>query len=132
MAQLKGRSVVVKASTDGTVWNTVGEMNSADMSLAGNTIDVTKFGDDFIEKIQGLRDCSWQLDGFYDPTDTQGQVVIRSALLNDTACYIQFLFDGVAGFSQQVKPSKFEVKAGVADAVSVSITLDGTGAITTV
>lgn len=132
MSQLAGRSVVVKASTNGTTFNTVAELNSCDMALAGNTIDVTTFGDDFIAKIQGLRDCSWTCDGNYDPTDATGQAAIRDALLNDTDVYVQFLFDGAAGFKQQVRPSKFEVKATPADPVTVSFTLDGTGAVTAV
>ena len=132
MAQLKGRSVVVKTSPDGTTFTAVGELNACDMGLAGATLDVTKFSDTFIEKIQGLRDCSWTLDGFYDPGDTSGQVAIRGALLNDTACYIEILFDGTAGLKQQVVPSKYDVKAAVAGVVAVSITLDGTGPVTAV
>lgn len=132
MSALAGRGVVVSVSTDGTVYNAVQELNSCDMSLAGNTLDVTQFGDAFIEKIQGIRDCSWTLDGFFAPLDTTGQVAIRSALVNDTALYVKIVWDGTHSILQQVKPSKFEVKAGVADTVSVSITLDGTGVVTIV
>lgn len=132
MAALAGRGVVVSVSTDGSVYNAVQELNSCDMSLAGNTLDVTQFGDSFIEKIQGIRDCQWQMDGFFAPLDTTGQAAIRSALVNDTTLYVKIVWDGTHSILQQVKPSKFEVKAGVADTISVSITLDGTAAVTIV
>lgn len=130
MSALAGRGVTVSVSTDGSVYNAVTELNDCDMSLAGNTIDVTQFGDTFIEKIQGIRDCSWTLDGFFAPADTNGQVAIRSALVNDTPLYVKIVWDGSHSILQQVKPSKFEVKAAVADTVSVSITLDGSGPVT--
>ena len=137
MAQLKGRKITVQVSPDDTAWSTLGEMNSADMSVAGNTLDVTKFGDDDVERILGLRDCSWSFSGFYDPTDTNGQVAAQSSLLNDTPLYVQVQFNpggtsGQKGFKQQVIVSKLDVKATVADTVTIDLSCDGTGAITAV
>jgi predicted secreted protein len=72
------------------------------------------------------------LGGFYNPTDTNGQAAIRSAFLNDTSLFIQFLPDGSTGFKQEVKVSKFEVSAGVDGTVEVSIDLEGSDAISLV
>ena len=135
MSQFMGRSITVSASTDGTTWHAIGEMDTAELSINGATIDVTKFGDNDIERVLGLRDANWSLSGRYDPTDTLGQVVVRSSLLNDTPCYLQFEFNpsgtsGNKGFHQQVIVSKFDIKATAASTVDVSITADSTGAIT--
>jgi hypothetical protein len=135
VAQFAGRSITVKTGTDGTTWSAIGEMDTAELSINGATIDVTKFGDNDIERILGLRDANWSLSGRYDPTDTTGQVVLRSSLLNDTPVYLQFEFDpsgtsGNKGFHQQVIVTKFDMKATAAGTVDLSLTADSTGAIT--
>lgn len=137
MAVVKGRNVVVNVGTDGSTWNPIGELNSADMQLNGNTLDVTKFGDTFIEKVLGLRDCQWTLSGFADHTDTLGQNVVSTAFLTDGPLYIEILFDpsatsGQKGFSQQVVVSKYDRKAAANSTVDMSCTLDGTGPVTAV
>lgn len=137
MTQFAGRKVVVDVGTDGATWNPVGELNQADMGLNGALLDVTKFGDDDIERALGLRDCQWTLSGFYDPTDSTGQKVIRDALLNNTALYVKIQFNpgggaGLVGFSQQVICSKYNPGAQVAGTVTFSCQLDSTGPITAV
>lgn len=129
---LKGKSVVIQASSDDTTYNTVAELNDATMSFSGDNIDITSFGDNFINRIQGLKDNTFSLAGFYDPSDTNGQVAIRDAWLNDTAMHLQFLSDGTNGFKQEVKISSFEISAAVDGAVEVSIEAEGTGAVTAV
>lgn len=135
MAQFTGRSITVKTGTDGVTWQAIGEMDTAELSINGATLDVTKFSDNDVERILGLRDANWSLSGRYDPTDTNGQVVIRSSLLNDTPVYLQFEFNpsgtaGQKGFHQQVIVTKFDIKATAAGTVDVSISADSTGAIT--
>ena len=137
MAQFTGRATVVNVSVDNATWHPVGEVNSADMALSGATLDVTKLGDNVIERILGLVDCQWTLAGFYDPTDTNGQVAVRSSLLSNTPLYVQVLFNpggsaGAKGFSQQVVCSKYEPAAQVAGVVTFSMQLDGDGPITAV
>lgn len=129
---IAGKNVVVAASTNGTTFNTVAELNDASMSISGDNIDVTEFGDQFINRIQGLKDVSWSLSGFYVHGDTQGQAAIRTALINDSAIYIRIFWDGSTGFRQEVKVSTFEVSAAVDGEVAVSIELEGTGPVTVV
>lgn len=129
---LAGKSLRIKVSTNGTTFNLVAELNDATMSLSGDNLDITTFGQDYINRIQGLKDCTYSLSGFYKSDDTNGQVVIRDALINDTALYVQFLPDGTTGFKQEVKVSSFELSGTVDGTNDLSIDLDGTGAITTV
>lgn len=127
---LAGKDLVVQVSTasDGT-YNTIADLNSATMTHAGNTIDISEMGVDYVQRIMGLKDCTYSLGGFYDPTDTTGQVRIRNAWLNDTALYVAFLPDGSTGFKQEVKVSNFEISASADGAVEVSIDLEGSGAV---
>jgi len=127
---LAGKNLVVQVSTaTGGTYNTVADINSATMTHAGNTIDVSAMGTDYIQRIMGLKDCTYSIGGFYDPTDTTGQVRIRNAWLNDTALFVAFLPDGSTGFKQEVKVSNFEISASADGAVELSIDVEGTGAV---
>lgn len=126
---LAGKRVVIKASTNDVTYNNVLELNDASLSAEGENIDVTEFGDDWINRIQGLKDVSLSLSGFWAPADTTGQVVIRNSLINDTDLFIQYLPDGTNGFKAPVKVATFEISAAVDGAVEVSIDLEGNGAV---
>lgn len=129
---LSGKNVVINVSTDDVDYYKVAELNDGTLTIDGDNIDISSFGDDFINRIQGLKDGSYSLAGFRVPTDTNGQEAINSALLNDTSLYIQFLADGSNGFQQEVKVATFETSAAVDGSVEVSIDLEGTGPITAV
>lgn len=126
---MKGRSLLVKASTDGSTWYTVANLNEASMSNGAENIDITTFTKSYINRLQGLKDVTYSLSGFYDSTDTNGQVALRSAWENDSTIYIGFLPDGTAGWEQVVKVSSFEISGSVDGAVELSIELEGNDAI---
>lgn len=132
---LAGKSLKVRVSTTaggaGT-YTDVAELNSASMSQSGTNFDVSAFADTFIKRLQGLKDASYQISGFWVPTDTNGQVALRNAWLNDTTLWVQFLPNGTAGFKQEVKVSQIDFNASVDGAVEFSATLEGTGAIVAV
>ena len=127
-----GRNTIIKVSTDGTAFSAVDGLNKAEMDFDGNNLDVTKFGMDFVARIQGIKDATYSLGGFLENTDTDGQVAIRDAWLNDTDLYVQFLGDGSAGFKQKVKVNKYSESSAPDDLVQVSIDLDGTDDVTAV
>lgn len=127
-----GKNVVVEVSDDDLVYNTLSEINDMSGSFEGDNIDVSVFGTDFIKRIQGLKDGTWSLSGFYDPTDTTGQIAVRNAWLNDTELWIRVKPTPTEGFKQEVKVASIEVSAAVDGAVEVSIELEGTGVITIV
>lgn len=127
---LAAKATVVEASVDDLAWSVVAEINDAGPSLSADNQDVTVFGDNWIDRIQGLKDGSWSLSGFYVSTDTNGQVRIMNAFLNNTALYIRvYPGGGTAGFKQQVKVSSFEVSNAVDGVAELSIELEGAGAV---
>ena len=130
---ISGKSMTIKVATAaaGTYTN-VAEIKEASMSQAGNNQDVSTFDNDWVLRLQGLKDATYSLSGFYNPTDANGQVAIRNAWLNDTPLFVQFLPNGTAGFRQEVRVSSYEVSASADGAQEVSIELEGNGAIVAV
>jgi predicted secreted protein len=129
---ISGRNTLVQVSTNGTTWNTVAELNETTATIEGDNQDVTRFGDSFVRRILGLKDASYELSGFRDATDTNGQEAILDALLNDTTLHVKFLGDGTSGFQQEVKVASFEESSSVDGVVEVSIEFEGTGPVTRV
>lgn len=107
-----GKNLDVRVSTAATgTFNSVADLNEASISQSGNNQDVSTFDSDWIRRIQGLKDASYSLSGFYNPTDAAGQTLLRTSWLNDTPLFVQSLPDGTTGFQQEVKVSTFEVSA---------------------
>lgn len=75
MAQLSGTAGSVVA---GTV--TVGEISEWSLNLSASTVDVTAFGDNWIEKIVSVRDASGSFSGNMDLADTAQGTLINSML----------------------------------------------------
>lgn len=133
MSGIAGRSTLVKVSTSsGSGYNTVAGLKSANHSIDAAAIDDNEFGVVWVQKIQGLKDGKLSLSGQYRPSDTTGQVVIQTSLLDDSDLFVEVLFDGTNGWRQQMRCSKFAADASLEGIVGVSIELEGTGAITAV
>lgn len=137
MPGVAGKKTRVRlATTVNGTYNLVAGIKSASYTIDGAPLDDSEFGVDWIQRIQGLKDFKVTLSGTYRPDDTNGQVVARAALLNDTALFARVLPDGGttanAGFQCEVKVTKFAVDPSVDGIVGVSIELEGTGAATLV
>jgi len=128
---LKGKNVNIEVSSDDTVYNIVADLNEASIGLEAENIEVTAFCSEFIQRIQGLKDNTFDLSGFYNPADTLGQILIRDSWLNDEDLYVRYIIDKNTGegFKQQVRVASFEIDATVEDAIELSIDLEGTGAV---
>lgn len=127
-----GKRFVVEVSVDNTAWNRVAEMNDASFSIEGDAQDITAFGDEFVRRIQGIKDTSFSMSGFANEDDLLGQRAIKLALINDTPIYCRMLYDGVNGMSQEVKVESYECSAGVDGVAEVSMDMAGTGPVTLV
>jgi predicted secreted protein len=128
-----GKDMVVRvAASSAGPFTAVADLKEASLSQSGNNQDVSTFGTEWIRRIQGLKDASYSLSGFYAPGDADGQVAIRDAWLAGTPLFVQFLPDGSTGFQQEVRVSTYEVSAAADATQDVSIELEGTGPITAV
>lgn len=133
MAATAGKKARVKVSTtSGGTYNNVLGVQTASHELSGSNIDVSELGVDYVQRIQGLKDGRLSLSGNLRTDDTNGQLVIRAALLNDTDLFVKVLpDDGVtvgAGFLQQMRVASWRDDGGVSDKAGWSVELEGTGA----
>ncbi len=132
MALRAADSIVSVATTSGGTYNAVDGLTGYGMSRKGNPIDITLIGAEFIERMQGLKDASYSLSGFYEPADTTGQVVIEDAWMNNTDLFVKVLPDGTNGFRQQVVVDSFDTDGEADGGVELSIELSGAAAMVAV
>ena len=136
MAVTAGRlgAVTISTTAGGAgAYTAVKGVNQGTHSIDRVSIDVSAMGVDWIQRILGLGDGKLSLSGFRDAADVTGQNVLRDALLTPPAeLWVQYLYDGTNGYKQQVVCTKFSVDGKVASANSLTIDLEGTGAITKV
>ena len=128
-----GKNTLVQVSTaTGGTYTTIAEMNSQSATLNGASLDVTAFGAAWKSKIQGLKDASYQVSGFWKSTDTSGQTAVRLALVNDSTLFVRVEIDGTTTnyFLQEIKVTDYSVKSAVDGLVELSMSFDGTGAPT--
>lgn len=111
------------------------KVRDATLSVETDTIDVTSFDTrGWAENVASFK--SWSVDAelLYVPLDTT-QEAIKDALFNDTGLKINlFPRDDPAadGFEGNVIVTSYEVGIPVDDAVTISVTLTGTGELTTI
>lgn len=127
---IAGKKTRVYVSPNDTTYSLVADINDSGLTLNGENLDITAFGDEWKKRLQGLKDGKWDISGFHNPGDTNGQKAIQNALINDTDLYMKILFDGTNGFKQKVLVSEFSPKAGVDKDVAISISAEGDGAVT--
>ena len=133
---LKGISARLKVSTTaggaGT-YTDVAEIRDATITLDGQNLDVSFFGTSaWTTRIQGRKDVTLDATGYLVPGDTNGQVAIRNAYINDTELWAEYLWDGTAGFKFQCRVASFSSAADVDGIVGITIRLEGTSAVTVV
>lgn len=89
-------------------------------------LEITQFGDDYKNRIAGLKDTNVSISGNYDPADTTGQDVL---VPGDTV-WIGVYPQGTAVAGKQVKAivENYELSASVADKQTFSASLQGIGA----
>lgn len=114
--------------------NTVAELNSITNAFTGDSLDVTNFSSTGVRSfIAGLRSGTMNIAGFYDPTDTNGQVAMMTAFLAGSALSTcKFLTNGTNGFSADAIVTNYTLDATPSGTVNFSATLQLTGTISVV
>lgn len=127
----KNTLVQVSTATAGT-YTTIADMNNQSASLNGENLDVSAFGAAWRSRIQGLKDASYDVSGFWKSTDTAGQTAVRNAMVNDSTLFVQVLIDGTTTnyFKQEIKVSNYAVNSSVDGVVELSMSFEGSGAPT--
>lgn len=126
------KAQVLVCTTSGGTYHQVQGVKEAQHSPAATNVDDSEQGVDWVQRIQALKDAKLTLTGGRRTGDTNGQEVIKTAFLNDSSLFVQYLEDGTHGYQQQMRCSKFETSAKVEDKIDWSCELEGTGPITTI
>jgi hypothetical protein len=73
----------------------------------------------------GERSSTYDINGLYDPADTDGQNVLRDAYESGEDVYLRVLHDGEAGYLQGVKVTEYSDSA-TADGEYVEVSFSAT------
>jgi TP901-1 family phage major tail protein len=113
----------------------IAQVRDATLSIEASEIDVTSFDSNgWVENIAGLKSWSVDAEALFDPADASQQDVY-DALVEGTALSIQLFPKDAAsqkGYAGTVIVTSFEVGVPLDDAVTVSLTLTGSGALESV
>lgn len=110
--------------------STAAEIKSWSIDGGADMLDVTNFGSGgWKENIAGLREWSASVEGNWDMTDTNGQKALQDAWLNGSSVAVKFYVDGTKNYSGSAYISGLSPEVAVDDAATVSIDLQGTGAL---
>ena len=129
MSALAGKGSSLKIGA-----NTVVGINDVSLTINGDEIDVTTFSSNgWKEFIQGLKSGKVTAKGLYEPTDTNGQVALRTAWLNGTTvANVQVMVDATHGFSASVLTTGMDIGTTPEGEVAVTFNLTVTGAVSVV
>jgi len=132
MPGISGKKARLRVGTSlAAVTNLVAGLKSLSLEIDGQTVDDNEFGDDWVQRVQTMKDWKISGSGSYRPTDTNGQLAIRASQINDTDLFAAFLPDDSvtanAGLKGQVLVTKFQIDPAMDGISAVSIELQGTG-----
>lgn len=133
MAVHEGKYAILQVDVSGTPTQ-FGEVKSYTLEITSNTIDVSTIGTDWKQYLRGQRGWSGTIECFYDPTDA-AQAELESKVDAGETVHLTFLDLGEG--SGNPKKEGDAVITGVTttvateDAIGLSISFQGTGALTT-
>jgi predicted secreted protein len=134
MATYSGQDGHVKIGT-----YEVAEMASWNLTISANEIAINVFGTSWTKTEQGIKSWSCSLDGFYDLSDTNGQVAIKNAFWNNTLLTTVRLYvndtsywtpDLTTDSSAGARVTNYSPTQTADNVAQVSISLAGSGPIT--
>jgi predicted secreted protein len=109
--------------------NTVANVQSWELPLAAGMYDVSVMGTSWQQYIPGLNGAKGKISGFFDTTDTNGQVALLNAELNGTLMTLKLYVSATHYFSGSAYISDVDVKTPVNAPVTADFSAQFTGAI---
>lgn len=111
MAVLQGSDFLLHVETAvAATYVIVNDMNSFSKSGSRDTARTPVFGRATPYTSTAPKEATYDVGGLFNPTDP-GQIRLREAEANNTPIKIKVMYDGVNGFTQEVKVSSFEYSA---------------------
>ncbi len=126
MATHIGRDGVVKVGS-----NAVAEVRSFSINQTADTVEDTTMGDTARTRLVTLTSFDGSLDVFWDETDTNGQVALAPGSNVTLELYPEGDSTGDTYYSGSVNVTGLSISTSVDGMIEASITVEGTGALTT-
>lgn len=105
--------------------------NDLSLSVSGNEVDISHFGESNRLKVKTLMDCSGSISGTYRPADAGAVAILAAAQASGDAAkvVIELLTDGTNGFSIPAIALSVDFSVGVDGVwnISVPFTYDDSG-----
>ena len=124
-----------KVYVGGTSGNHIMDVNNATFTVNREIVDITAFKESangFRDRLTNLGDAGGSMSGFYNPTDTNGQVVLRaSALTGSEVSGLTVLAASSAGtgFKCNAFVESFEKTSAVEGAVGFTMSFQSNGVV---
>jgi predicted secreted protein len=134
MATYSGQDGHVKLGS-----NEVAEMASWTLNISANEVPINVFGTSWNKTQQGIKSWNATVNGFFDLTDTNGQVAIKNAFFGNTLLTNFRLYaddtsywtpDVTTDSSAGCRITSYTPSQSADNVAQVSITVAGTGPIT--
>ena len=125
----KGSVFKVSATAGGAgSYTTVAEGKNADQTFNSAALDQSYFGQEWKNHIYGLSEAEWSLEvNCKMGSDANGQDAIIAAQINKTELWVQFLWNGTAGYKQKVIVTKWSISTNVDGIVMIKFDFKGDG-----
>ncbi len=109
----------------------IAELRSWSLNTTADNYDASVLGDTWREFVSGLKGWSGNMTGFYAlTTDTNGQRVLYSALINNTSVVVVFqTAQGGGSFEGTVHLTSANVSAPVDNLITLDFSFVGTGSL---
>jgi len=124
MTAIAGYAGSVKIST-----NVVLEIDKWDLSIDADIYDTSSFPNAWKTQIPGLKKWSGTFAGRQYQGDATGQALVQAGLLGGTSIALALFTDGTHNYSGTAFIKQMSIKTAVSSTVDVSISFEGSGAL---
>jgi len=124
MAETLGLDARIKLAT-----TVVARMRSWNLTVNGEMIDVTEFGDEWINNVGGIRSWSASIEGMVDLAEAQQDTLRAAALAGTKLTTLRFYIDGTEYYLGDCYISSYTITAENKSVVSFTMTITGAGTL---
>ncbi len=116
-----GKDASVQVSADDAAYSDCGGFNSS-IDESVKDLDVTEYNDGSNQRIPGLMDGQFTIDGNRDPANA-GQVILDTAFRAGTNVWVKIFPDGASGVKAECLVTNRKIDPPVNDKVTVKYTM---------
>jgi predicted secreted protein len=122
-------AIAGKGGTATWATKAIAEITEWSLEISVDMLEITSLGDNWKEYISGLREWTGSITCKFNQADTDGQEMMRTALLGGTSAAVTLDVDSTYKFSGTVFLNGGSVNVTTGDAVEMSFNVTGSGAL---